>query len=74
MDAKSWYEHKPNRVTENEQVTILWDSQIITDKHIPHNRPDIVVKEKETDMCLTIDVAIASDYNIQKKATERMTK
>ena len=25
-------------------------------------------------MCLIIDVAIPSDYNIQKKATEEMTK
>ena len=69
VDAKSWYEHKPNRVTENEQVTILWDSQIITDRYIHHNKPDTVIKEKETDMCLIIDVTIHSDYNIQKKAT-----
>ena len=44
--AKSWYEHKPNRVTENEQVTILWDSQIIRDGHTPPNKPDILIKEK----------------------------
>ena len=50
VDAKSWYEHKPNRETENEQVTILWDSQIMADRHVPHNKPDIVIKEKETDM------------------------
>ena len=74
VDDKSWYEHKSNRVTENEEVTILWDSQIITDRHIPHNKLDIVIKEKETDMCLIIDVAIPSDYNIQKKATEKMIK
>ena len=46
VDAKSCYEHKSNRVTENEHVTILWDSQIIRDRHIPHNKPDIVIKEK----------------------------
>ena len=74
MDAKSLYEHKPNRVTKKEQVTILWDSQIITDRWIPHNKPDIVIKEKETNMCLIIDVTISSDYNIQNKVTEKMTK
>ena len=72
MDAKSWYEHKPNRVTENEPVTILWDFQIITDRHIP-NKQDIVIKVKGIDMCMVIDLAISSDYNIQKKATEKMT-
>ena len=29
---------------------------------------------ERNNMCLTIDVAICSDYNIQKKATEKMTK
>ena len=74
VHAKSWYEHKPNRVIENEQVRVLWDSQIITDRWIPHNKPEIVIKEEESDMCLIIDVQISSDYNIQKKATEKMTK
>ena len=67
MDEKFWYENKPNTVTENEQVTIMWDLKIKTDRHIPHNKPDIVSKEKETDMCLTKDVAISSGYNIQEK-------
>ena len=33
-----------------------------------------MIKQKETDMCLIIDVAIPSDYNIQKKATKKMIK
>ena len=74
MDAKSWYEHKTGRVTENEQVTILWDSQIITDRHIPHNKPNIVIKEKATVICLIIYMALPSDYIIQMKATEKMKK
>ena len=58
---------------ENEKVTILWDSPIITDRHVPYNKPDIVIQEK-SDTCLIIDVTIPSDYNIQKKATEKMSK
>ena len=69
MDAKYWYEQNPNRVTENEYVTIVWYLQIIIDRHIHHNKLGIVITEKETDMCLIIDVAIPSDYNIQKRAT-----
>ena len=45
---------------------------MIIERHKPHNKPHIVIKEKETDMCLIIDVAIPSDYNTQK-ATEKMT-
>ena len=58
---------------ENEKETILWDSPIITDRHVPCNKPDIGIKKK-SDRCQHIDVAIPSDYNIQKKATEKMSK
>ena len=27
-----WYEHKPETVTENEKVTILWDMQVHNDQ------------------------------------------
>ena len=55
-------------------VTILWDSPVQTDRNIPCNKPDIVIKEKQTNKCLMIDEAIPSDCNIQKKATEKMSK
>ena len=32
---------------ENDQVKLLWDFRIQTDHHFDHNRPDIVVLEKE---------------------------
>ena len=59
---------------ENEKATILWDSPIITDRHIPCNKPDVVIQEKKSDRCQIIDVTIPSDYNIQKNATEKMSK
>ena len=57
---------------ENEKATILWDSQIITDRYVTCNKPDIVIQEKKSSRCEIIDVAIPSDYNIQRKATEKM--
>ena len=59
---------------ENEKTTILWDSPIITDRHVLCNKPDIVIQEKKSDRCQIIDVAIPGHYNIQKKATEKMSK
>ena len=59
---------------ENEKATILWESPIITDRHVPYNKPDIVMQEKKSGRCQIIDVAIPSDYNIQRKATEKMSK
>ena len=40
----------------------------------PCNKSDIVIQKKKSDRCQIIDVAITSDYNIQKKATEKMSK
>ena len=74
VETECWYQHKPEWVMENEKATILLDSPIITDRHVPCNKPDIVIQEKKSDRCQIIDVAIASDYNIQKKATEKMSK
>ena len=37
------------------------------------DKPDLVLQEK-SDRCQIIDVAIPSDYNIQKKATDKMNK
>ena len=36
--------------------------------------PDLIVQEKENNRCAITDVAIPSDYNIQKKTTEKMSK
>ena len=59
---------------ENEKATILWDHQVKTYRHIPCNKPDIIIQKKDSERCLIIDVAIPSDYNIQKKATEKLSK
>ena len=42
-----WYQHSPEPVAENEEVKILWDFMIQTDRVIEHRRPDIVVVEKK---------------------------
>ena len=74
VQADCSYKHKPEWVMQNEKATILWNSPIITNRHVPCNKPDIVIQEKKADRCQIIDVAIQSDYNIEKKATEKMSK
>ena len=49
-------------------------TRVKTDRHIPCNKPDIIIQEKDSERSLIIDVAIPSGYNIQKKATEKMSK
>jgi len=55
---EKWYKHEPQTVTEKDNITILWDMPIQTGSEIKANRPDIVIKNKQEDKCLLIDVSI----------------
>ena len=57
---------------QNEEVKILWDFKIETDKHLAHNIPDITVVEKN--QVWLIDVAIPGDSRINQREVEKITK
>ena len=71
---EKWYDHQPQPVTEKENITVLWDFSISTDKTIKANRPDIVIKNNNTKKCLLIDMTIPSDRNIGLKEFEKLSK
>jgi hypothetical protein len=45
-----------------------------TDREVPANRPDIIIKNKKDKICLLIDVAIPSDRNVMQKESEKKLK
>jgi hypothetical protein len=49
LDKTHWYEHVPKSVVTNQggKVTILWNRQVKTDRTIPNNKPDIVIRDNE---------------------------
>ena len=49
---KKWYDHKAGKVIETDEIKILWDMRIQTDKVIENSRPDIVVLNKITGKCI----------------------
>ena len=51
--SDKWWEHNVEKVPQNdhEEVRILWDFKIQTDKHLAHNIPDITVVEKKRSRC-----------------------
>ena len=59
---------------ENEQVKILWDLQIQTNKLVMANQPDIVVVDKHQRTAVVVDVTITSNSNIRKKEHEKLEK
>ena len=70
--ANKWWEHKIEKVLQNNEAKILWDFKIQTDKHLAHNIPDITVVEKK--QVWLVDVAIPGDSRIQQKEVEKITK
>ena len=71
---KIWWEHKPPKVIENKNVTILWDFDIHTERTSQTNRPDIAVKNHKDKTCFLIDMSVPSDTNLSLKIFEKLSK
>ena len=72
--SKEWYNHKPEDVAANNDVVILWNVPIITDREIKCNRPDIVIKDKTNRTCYLIDFTVPNDNNVSVKEQEKLSK
>ena len=60
LDKNHWYEHIPKSVETGQggKVTILWNQQVETDRTIPNNKPDVIIRDNEKRTRMLIDVAI----------------
>jgi len=76
LDKKHWYEHVPESVETGQggKVTILWNQQIQTDRTVPNNKPDIIIRDNEKGTCMLIEVAISGDRNVIKKEADKILK
>lgn len=72
--SDKWYDHKAEAVTENENVKILWDFNIQTDRVIEARRPDIVVVDKQLRHTWIIDIAVPGDFRVKEKELEKIEK
>ena len=67
--ADKLYEHDPKTVEQKDDITILYDMPIHTEREISANRSDIVTKNNRDEKCILIDVAIPSDKNTSTKVS-----
>ena len=76
LDKKHWYEHVPKsaETSQGGKVIILWNQQIQTDRTIPNNKPDIIIRDNENETCMLIDVAISGNRNVIKREAEKILK
>ena len=56
------------------KVIILWNQKVQTDRNIPKNKPDIIIRDNEKGTCMLIAVAISGDRNVIKKQAEEILK
>ena len=71
-----WYQQAPETVMHNKDnnITIMWDMPVNTDRTITLNRPDIIVKDSVNSTCKLIDMTVPSDRNIALKEIEKKSK
>jgi len=43
-----------------------------TDRTIPNNKPNIIIRDNEKGTCMVIDTAIPGDRNVIKKVAEKI--
>jgi hypothetical protein len=67
-----WYEYDPEPHLENEDVKILWNFPVQTDRTVHHNKPDILIIEKKERKAFIIDIAVPNDANIMRKRLEKI--
>jgi len=56
------------------KVNILRNQQVQTDRTIPNNKLDIIIRDNEKRTCMLIDGAISEDRNVIKKEAEKVFK
>jgi hypothetical protein len=59
---------------ENDSAKLYWDKQIISDKTLEFNKPDIVLIDRKANEGVMIDIAVPDSQNIQKTISTKITK
>ena len=72
--SEKWYEHAPEGAVENEEIKVLWDTNIQCDNLIEPRRPDPVVIDKKEQKGIIIDIAVPPDVIVEEKEKEKVEK
>lgn len=69
-----YYKYTPESYLENQWSKLYYDRTQITTLYTAHNRPDIVLYDKEKRSCTLIDIAVPANVNVQKTYSEKIRK
>jgi hypothetical protein len=76
LDKQHGYEHVTTSIktTHESKVTTLFNQQAKTDRIIPNNKPDTIIRDSGKGKCLLINIAISRDRNAINKKAEKDLK
>ena len=72
--TESWYEHRVEKVVENEEVNVFWYFNVFADKFIKVRWPDIILVKKRVKECVIFDIAVPGDVRTKIKEEKKVDK
>jgi len=66
LEKEHWHELVPKLAERRHEVklTVLRNKIVQTDRTIPNNKPDIIIRDNEEGTYMSIDMAISGDRNV----------
>ena len=74
--SDKWFEEVPDtvRISEEGEFEIWWDRPIETTVKLDHNRPDIIVMDRQDNECIIVEFSVPWDKNVLLKEEEKVSK
>jgi hypothetical protein len=73
-DTQPHYIYKPESCLENDNYKLYFDRTVLTDIHIEHNRPDIIILNKQQKQAYLLDIAVPNSHNITQTHNTKINK
>jgi hypothetical protein len=68
------YSYTPESCLENDSYKLYLDRTILSDIHIKHNRPDIIILNKQQKQAYLLDIAVPNSHNITQTYNTKINK
>ena len=68
---EKWYQHRSEVVMENDKHKILWDFTVQVDLEIYRRRPDLIVVQKDKNLCQVIDFVCPYNGRVNRIELEK---
>jgi hypothetical protein len=73
-DTQPHYIYKPESCLENDNYKLYFDRTVLIDIHIQHNRPDIIILNKQQKQAYLLDIAVPNSHNITQTCNTKINK